>query len=327
MGESNGSFSLEECLDDSKWDSLVRSSREANPFLMSAFLKSIGKDKSRRILFEGANAVLGTCIFQIPQDGKELENEFYLYQGVFFPGIKDSNYQDDNERLRLLGALINALDKIGNPLLLSFHPSVNDIRGVDWYYYQNLECKLRATQKIQYTGQIRTGDFLDFNDYAKSIRKVRLDELKKTHQLGVKVIRGSDRIDHFMELYRLTFSRQSIPISDAMISRVEKIIKDSNSNLLGSLDIAYSKSGAPLSGVFILSDENTDIYLFGATDPQYRKEFGSTRLILDAIERSFSDKKSIFDLCGMNSPKRGAYKASFNSRVVPYYEIELGLKI
>ena len=189
-----------------------------------------------------------------------------------------------------------------------------------------MECKLSATHKIQYTGQIRIKDFLDFSDFTKSIRKVRLDEFKKTHQSGVKVVRGSDRLDHFMELYRLTFNRQSIPISDATISRVEEIIKGSNSNLLGSLDIAYSKSGAPLSGVFIISDQNADIYLFGATDPQYRKEFGSTRLILDAIERSFSDKKSIFDLCGMNSPKRGAYKASFNSRVVPYYEVQLSLK-
>ena len=321
MGESKAPFSLLECVDDATWDSLVASSREANPFLMSSFVKSIGKSKSRRILFEGDKVALGTIIFQATQYGEDSANEFSLYQGVFFPGIHDSNYQDDNERLRLLGALINSLDELGNPTVLSFHPTIKDIRGLDWFYYQNSECKLNATQKIQYTGQIRTDDFLDFSDYARSIRKVRLDEHKKSHQLGLKIVRGSDRIDHFMELYQLTFNRQSISISDSTLSQVEDVIRGSNS--LGSLDIAYSDSGTPLSSVFILSDLNTDIYLFGATDPQYRKDFGSTRLILDAIERSFEGERRIFDLCGMNSPKRGAYKASFNARVVPYFEIEL----
>lgn len=324
MGESKAAFSLVECVDDATWDSLVASSREANPFLMSSFVKSIGKSKSRRILFEGDKAALGTIFFQATQYGEDSVNEFSLYQGVFFPGIHDLNYQDDNERLRLLGALINSLDELGNPTILSFHPTVKDIRGLDWFYFQNSECKLNATQKIQYTGQIKTDDFLDFSDYERSIRKVRLDEHRKSHQSGLKIVQGSDRIDHFMELYQLTFNRQSISISDSSLSQVEGVIRGSNS--LGSLDIAYSNSGTPLSSVFILSDLNTDIYLFGATDPQYRKNFGSTRLILDAIERSFEGGKKVFDLCGMNSPKRGAYKASFNARVVPYFEIELASK-
>lgn len=64
-------------------------------------------------------------------------------------------------------------------------------------------------------------------------------------------------------------------------------------SLVASIQETYSHSGTPLSSVFILSDLNTDIYLFGATDPQYRKNFGSTRLILYAIERSFEGEKGI----------------------------------
>jgi hypothetical protein len=312
--------------DDSQWDSLVQSSREANPFLMSPFLKSVGKSNSRAVIVEEGKAVLGACNFESIGDEPESKNGINLYQGVFFPEIKDSNYQDDNERLRLLGAYVASLDVSGMPLELSFHPNVKDIRAVDWYYYENSESNLEAKQRIQYTGQVQLANYNGYNEYLKSIRKVRLDELKRSYHLDLKVVQGSDRIDQFMELYKLTFSRQAISISDSQIKQVEQIIKGSNFAFSGSLDMVYSRSGTPLSGVFILSDKNTDIYLFGATDPQYRKEFGSTRLILDAIKRSFETEKLIFDFCGMNSPKRGEFKSSFNARIVPYFELELVTK-
>ena len=49
MGEGKAAFSLVECVDDATWDSLVASSREANPFLMSSFVKSIVKSKRIRL--------------------------------------------------------------------------------------------------------------------------------------------------------------------------------------------------------------------------------------------------------------------------------------
>ena len=88
----------------------------------------------------------------------------------------------------------------------------------------------------------------------------------------------------------------------------------------------YSKEGEPVSGAFILSDKNTDVYLFGANDNNYRDSYGSTRIILDSIKETFEESKKIFDFCGMNSPLRGDFKSSFNARLTPYFELDLNVR-
>jgi hypothetical protein len=322
VGNNEPEHQLVECTDDALWDSLVLSSREANPFLNSSFLSSIGKLKGRRLLYQESKPVLGTCLSLESDSASESESEFNIFQGAFFPGLNDSSYRDDNKRLNLISILAEKLDQLGDCGKYSFHPSIRDMRGLEWFYYGNKETKLAPLHRVRYTGEVRLKEFSGFDDYISTIRKSRIDELKKSQKLKHTIVHHSSEVDDFLHLYTKTFERQNLQNSSFHLKQVEKIISDMIRFGHGSLDLIYSNDGKPYSGVFIISDIKTDVYLFGATDPEQRNLYGSTHLILNAIRRSFKNSRHSFDFCGINSPMRGSYKSSFNSRVAPYFEIE-----
>ena len=167
---------LEPICDDAEWDELVSSSIEASPFLMSSFLRSIKQENSRYVLSDGGKAVIGTCIFNLLGSIPETPYAFCLYQGVFFPDQTLNNYSDENERLRRLKRLVECIDLRAEQIHLSFHPRINDLRAIEWFYYEAHNSNLVPNMKSRYTGLIEIQKFDSFDEYLKSIRKERLRE-------------------------------------------------------------------------------------------------------------------------------------------------------
>ena len=118
------------------------------------------------------------------------------------------------------------------------------------------------------------------------------------------------------------FAQKEILIGNVSLNRVATIIQEGIGCGYGKLKILFNENGDAFSGIYILSDARTDYYQFGATDPNKKEMHGSTYLIFDAIESAFSASKLFFDMVGMNSSARGDFKASFNARVKPYFEIQ-----
>lgn len=312
--------------DDSEWDRLVSNSLESNPFLMSSFLRSIGQENSRSVLIVNEEPVIGTCLLAPIESEPESTHAFCIYQGAFFPFIKQSSYSDENERLRSLQMLIHSIDSQGDPRHLSFHPHIKDLRAIDWFYYETDQAQLVPNIKSRYTGTIQIEKFASFEDYLTTIRKERLREYRRSLEGTQKVVLNSSDIENFMKIYVATFERQGISISSTKLDRVIRIISGGLQNESGQLNMLYSANDEPISGTFILSDKNMDVYLFGANDIHYHASYGSTRLLLESIKESFHKTKKIFDFCGMNSPSRGEFKSSFNARVEPYFELNLEVR-
>ena len=317
---------LEPISDDTEWDELVSSSIEASPFLMSSFLRSIKQESSRFVLSEGGEALIGTCIFNSFESNPENPYAFCLYQGVFFPHLTLKNYSDENERLRRLKRMIECLDSKAERIHLSFHPKVNDLRAIEWFYYEAHNSNLVPNIKSRYTGLIEIEKFSSFDEYLKSIRKERLREYKKSLETQYKVDLHSSDLENFLNLYDLTFGRKGQTVSDKLLNRVKSIISAGLMDGSGNLKMLYSEDGEPVSGAYILSDKGTDVYLFGANNTNYRDSYGSTRIILDSLKETFQESKKIFDFCGMNSPLRGEFKSSFNARTTPYFELDLNVR-
>jgi hypothetical protein len=317
---------LEPISDDTEWDELVSSSIEASPFLMSSFLRSIKQESSRFVLSEGGEAVIGTCIFNSFGSNPENPYAFCLYQGVLFPHLTLKNYSDENERLRRLKRMIECLDSKAERIHLSFHPKVNDLRAIEWFYYEAHSSNLVPNIKSRYTGLIEIEKFASFDEYLKSIRKERLREYKKSLETQYKVDLHSSDLENFLNLYYLTFDRKGQTVSDDLLNRVKSIISAGLMDGAGNLKMLYSEDGEPVSGAYILSDKGTDVYLFGANNTNYRDSYGSTRMILDSLKETFQESKKIFDFCGMNSPLRGEFKSSFNARLTPYFELDLNVR-
>ena len=311
---------LVEVDDNTEWDLLLRQSSQYSIYLTSNFLKSSGLDKYRYFLYENDSVLLG-CLLPPATISDMNALSYCMYQGLFFVEKTKGNYADEINRIQNLSKLTTLLVESKRKVSLSLHHSVNDIRGIEWNLYEK-GISSRMKYKLRYSGIIHLRSFVDFTSYTKSIRKVRMQELTLIQKSGL-VLDSQPDVSVFMDLYKEMFKARGIKLGDSELNRVLSILTFGLSSGAGRLLMLHETDGKPISGVFILSDETTDYYQFGASNPKKSNVSGASFLLLLAIEESFKNNRKFFDMVGMNSPNRGDFKASFNARVSPYFEIEI----
>jgi hypothetical protein len=318
---NKGNIELIQIIDDLVWDSKLQLSSQYSIYLTSNFLRWTGLLEYRFFLYENGAPKLGCLLPPKIIDGMN-SLSYCMYQGIFFIENPKRSYSDDLGRAHTLSQLTSQLVNSACGAVLALHHSIVDIRGIHWYLFEKGISSL-LQYKVHYTGIIHLQDFSDFENYKKTIRKVRLQELATTHKMNSVSLNTQPDIQIFINMYRDMFSQRGINIGKSELQRVSTIIENGLSSGVGNLLILQENDGTPVSGIFILSDKTTDFYQFGASNPARLKLNGSSYLILHAIELAFMNGRKYFDMVGMNSPNRGEYKASFNARVKPYFELEL----
>lgn len=307
--------------DDFEWDSKLQQSSQYSIYLTSNFLRWTELLEYRYFLYENGVPILGCVLPPKIVDGLN-SLSYCMYQGLFFIENPKSNYSDDLGRTHKLLQLTSQLVIAMPNAVLALHHSIEDIRGIEWYLFEKgISSSLQY--KIRYTGIVHLQDFSNFEDYKKSIRKVRLQELAAISKKNDVIISTQPDVKMFLEMYKEMFIRRGVNITQSELKRVATIIQNGLSTGVGNLLILQENNGTPISGIFTLSDKTTDFYQFGASNPERLKLIGSSYLILHAIELAYMNGRKYFDMVGMNSPNRGNYKASFNARVKPYFELEL----
>jgi hypothetical protein len=307
--------------DDLEWDSKLQQSRQYSIYLTSNFLRWLGLLEYRYFLYENDVPILGCILPPKIIDGMN-SLSYCMYQGIFFIENPKRNYSDDLGRTHKLSQLTSQLVTLAPNAVLALHHSIEDIRGIEWYLYEKgISSSLQY--KVRYTGIVHLQGFSNFEDYKKSIRKVRLQELAAISKKNDVILSTEPDVKMFLEMYKDMFVRRGVNITQSELQRVATIIQNGLSTSVGKLLILQENNGTPISGIFTLSDKTTDFYQFGASNPERLKLSGSSYLILHAIELAFRNRRKYFDMVGMNSPSRGEYKASFNARVKPYFELEL----
>lgn len=307
--------------DDLEWDSKVQQSSQYSIYLTSNFLRWSGLLEYRYFLYEKGAPILGCILPPKIIDGMN-SLSYCMYQGIFFIENPKSNYSDDLGRTHKLSQLTSQLVILMPNAVLALHHSIIDIRGIEWYLFEKgISSSLQY--RVRYTGIVRLHDFSDFEDYKRSIRKDRLRDLASIGKINDVILSTQPDVQIFLKMYKDMFIQRGIRITQCEFERVSTIIENGLSSGVGNLLILQENDGTPISGIFILSDKTTDYYQFGASNPERLKLSGSSYLILHAIELAFMNGRKYFDMVGMNSPNRGEFKASFNARVKPYFELEL----
>ena len=307
--------------DDLEWDSKLQQSRQYSIYLTSNFLKWTGLEKYRYFLYVSGRPALGCLLPPKNIDGMSALS-FCMYQGIFFIEDLKDTYSDDIQRTLKLSKLISVIFDTAPHVHLALHHSISDIRGLEWNTSKK-GINMNLQYKVRYTGLINLQGFSDFEKYKKTIRKVRLQEYLTASQTDGVILSAQPNVNLFLEMYKSMFIQRGINLQDSELRRVFAIIKYGISSGVGNLLMLETNDGTPICGVFTLSDKNTDYYQFGASNPDRLKLKGSSYLILRSIELAIENGRKYFDMVGMNSPNRGDFKASFNARVEPYFEVEL----
>jgi len=314
------SLSLAQCEDRQAWDRFVDSSPQGNVFCRSNFLDSLGLDYELWWVEEHAHPKLGALILK-DRSGQPVREPyaFSMYQGILFERRHSGMplHSRVNDALRLVDFLLAALEQRYRRLSFCLHPDFEDLRSLSWFHYHQPELGQFAL-KLNYSGLIDLGASSDFDAYLQSIRQSRRYEYRKAIKQSLTIEVTSD-LGILEKLYRLTFERQGIVLGEDKVRLALAIAGSAVAGGYGELSVCRDESGAAIAANLFLSDERCGYYLIGANHPDYRQTGGSTYLMLENIRRCQDRGLRYVDVCGMNSPNRGDYKASFNAAPVAYF--------
>ncbi len=305
---------LETVESDSDWDSFCSLSKQNTFFSKSGFYNDLGIKNQRYFLVNHEEALAAIALTFNEDGNPEVGSKGGLYQGILLSERVQKSEILTSEVLQIIFSL---LLKKQISFDLGLHPTITDIRAINWInesdgYSEKLKIRVR------YTGLIDFSLYNTPNDYFKSLRKSRRDEIVKTEL----VISKSTDVNAFFKLYQASFSGKGVHLSKSKSEVLLDIFKFAVAHPGGELLLAHSnKHHNPISGIITVTDADTIYYWFSATLPEHKSLGANSALVFSAIESAMNSGIMKFDTCGLNSKEIGFFKSSFQAKATPAYEI------
>lgn len=312
---------LVECASDDDWDQFILGSCECNVFSLSSFLHALGIRFSRYFLYMKGDIAASVLLIDPDNPNFIAPCAYSLYQGISYSKSSAKGSSRISEKLQITQLILNCLNRLYPYHSLCLHHSTDDLRAFQWYNYNEPEHH-KYQFKIIHTGIIPLYQYESFSSYLSTIRSSRRQDYKKSNKLNLGLSRKHS-ISDFIKLYVSTFDRQGVNVSAPEIEYLTNFLASLLNSGIAKMLSATDHNGVIYSSVVILTDGLSDYYLFGATNPELRSSGANTFLLLEAIKESFSNNIKYFDMVGINSPKRGDFKTSFNSHPLTFFSVKI----
>jgi len=304
------------------WDSYLELSNQGSIFLQSSYLQTSGLTDAARFLSMAGEIVGGAVIPELISNLEVIPiRHFATYQSIWFTASLPENFREVQKRTKVLLQLGNLLKNIDSESLLSLHWSITDVRGLEWAFFGYTDKSIRFVPR--YSGVLEFSHYSSFEQYLKTIASGRKSDFKSSSSVSIDKVKTTKDISEFLDLYELTVPFVDSASKNASIKEVEQIISKSILKGTGTLWFARDHSGVLLSGVFIQEFAGYLYYQFGASASHNLRISPNAIILLKIIEEGFTKKLKGIDFVGMNSPKRGAFKESFNPRPTLYFQVEI----
>ncbi len=269
---------------DGRWDRFVEASPQGSIFSTSAFLKSFNADA---YYVKKGNQVIGGFV-GVEQDGNIIQAPHLIHSGILFA----SHHQDKNTAQRhatefdITVFIITEITRIYKDIEFTLSPEFKDMRPFQWYNYQNEGRKFDIN--IRYTSYL-SPDYNQSSNSRKQILRNITDE--------PKVIEDPLNIHSLAMDYFVLYGNHPIGIMKSLLENKMLVVLCCEGDRLA---------------IGVYKDMGYMLWQIG-------KEH-ATRLLWTAMRNL---NCSVFDLEGINSPKRGAFKLSFGGSITPYYRVKL----
>ena len=316
-----GASDLVRCDDDAAWDALVAESPQGSAFGRSWYLRALDVEGDlvvdRWLLSGDRGAQAGAVVLRRGGQPVDAPYPFSPYQSLFLTAAVATApaHRAGREIVEVTGRLAAALTDRYPRLSFCLHPSLRDLRGLQWFHYGQPDA---FRFDVRYTGLIDLGAYTDFEAYLATIRPTRRNEYRRALGRGL-CAETSEDIELLDRLHAATFARQGLtrPAHEGALLRAITVAALADGS--GELLVCRAPSGDVVSAVLFVDDGRTSIYLFGANAPEHRNLDGGAFLVLEAVRRAKGRGLLGVDLCGVNSPQRGDFKTSLAAVVTPYF--------
>lgn len=307
------------CNEKKKWDDFVETSPQGNIFCTTQFLDALGEDYDLVLIEDNNQAKMGAIILK--KDGKPIKAPypFTMYHGILFDNSIERlpRHRRSKKVLEITEYLLAYLKEHYNRISFCLHYNADDLRSFQWFNYHNPE-KGQFLITLRYTGILDLTYWNSFDQYLLDIRTVRRQEYNKLKSSNFKIISSND-LDTLDQLHGKTFKRQGIERSIEEVRLLRSITSSALAKGYGQLLICKNAEDVVISATVFLYDSCCGYYMFAANDPEYRKTGCGTYLMLENIRQCKEKRLLKVDMVGINSPRRGDFKTSFNAVPVPYF--------
>ncbi len=317
--QANSRLRLVQTTDRDRWDRFLADSPQGSVFMSHAFLDAVFEEHHLLLLEQDDEVVAGAVI---AFDGGEIMSSphpYCPYLGIALAGSSEGMWRHSRSRWtpKVTEAFLECLAERYPRLSFGLHHAFDDLRGLQWFRYDEPE-ESRFRLTLRYTGLLDLATTADWKAYLGSIRESRRYDMRKAQRLGYRLECGA-YADELVELSGLTFQRQGLQLDDAARRRLHRIATSAVDAGFGELIAARNADGDIASVGLFLFDQRSTHYLAAGTVPEERNSGCNSLILLEAIRRSRERNKQWFDFIGINSPRRGDFKTSFNAIPVPYF--------
>ncbi|WP_338849058.1 GNAT family N-acetyltransferase [Massilia sp. W12] len=315
----------QECLDPGYWDSLVAASPQGTLFSSHAWLKALGCRYRCWLALDGARA-LGMIAACESENGEDLRQmPFTPYQGLLFAAPPERaapplSRQQVQQQFCIAEFMIERLCQTYRNIDMSLSWLAPDIRPLLWHNFHK-------PQLGQFRLQPRYTALLHLQDSAYMQAQARACRRQENRKAAAFSVDFHASLGDFMDLYTQTFARQGIALAPAVRETVARLCHAAQAGGFGCLSACRSPAQTGLqaiaSSTLFVHDEKRAYYLFAANNPALRHSGGATRLIFANFEHARLRGLPEVDVVGVNSPKRGDFKLSFNPALTLYFDAHL----
>ncbi len=284
-----------------------------------AFLDATFEEYHLLLLEQGDEAVAGAVIAFEGGEIMSSPHPYCPYLGIALAGSHEVRSRHSRSQWvpKVSEALLECLAERYRRFSFGLHHAFDDLRGLQWFRYDEPE-QLGVRLTLRYTGLLDLATTADWQAYLGSIRENRRRDMRKAQRLGYRLEHGA-YADELVELGSLTFQHQGLQLDDAARRRLRCIATSARDSGFGELIAARNAAGNIASVGLFLYDRHATYYLAAGTVPEERSSGCNTLVMLEAIQRGRERGAKWFDFIGINSPRRGDFKTSFNAVPVPYF--------
>lgn len=306
-------------------DDFLEAECSSNPYLCSSFLntlESFGYKSLSLFIFHGS---VKKALVHIPYLNSDFLHDLVVYSGITFakPQANQNNFQYISENHQISEYVASVISEIVPAVEFNFHPSVVDMRAWQWFNYdKSLTSSYRVTARYTSTINIESPVNNLFDQLAPQMGASRRQEYRKSIKYS-EIFQSTDSTSNLLDAYLETLTIQNQYRSPIFVECLQHLFCNLlKSNMATCFEILSCK-GDFLASSFWIKAQHHAIYFWGSTSTVNRSSSAGTRVILDSIQSLSKQSITYFDLEGVNSPKRGWFKLSLGSNLVPYYCVEL----
>ena len=307
-----------EMINDTEWDKIVRGSSQGNYFVTSKYLSATGRENAKYALVKNDKIEALTVIDS--HHANICNSRFSVYQGLIYSEENNDTYSQILNRIEIQSHLLTLLLEKNSELHFSLHTSINDIRGFQFFEYENKSINFQYTPS--YTGVINLSKHETFAKYLTSVQTNRRQEFRKITEKNSGIKDLESGLETFLQIYEETFKRENYQVEQSDLKLISNIIR----NLEGKesiMQLLYNSESEVKSALLLGFYKKIAYYHFaGSIKNEGNTSFASRQMLL-LIKKLFEMNIDELDLVGLNSPKRAYFKTTFNPEIKQYFDIRV----